>query len=33
VELRPVSHSSIDDGPGALAAPSGMAADPKNFPR
>jgi len=33
VQLRPASNSSIDDGPGALVAPSGMADDPKNFPR
>ena len=33
VELRPASHASIDNGLGALAAPSGMAADPKNFQR
>ncbi len=33
VQLRPASTSSIEDGPGALAAPSGMAADPKNFQR
>ncbi len=32
-ELRPVSNASIEDGPGALAAPSGMAADPKNLPQ
>jgi len=30
-ELVPASHASIDDGRGALAAPSGLANDPKNF--
>jgi len=33
VQLRPASDSFLDDGPGSLAAPSGMANDPKNIPQ
>jgi hypothetical protein len=33
VQLRPASTSMLDDGPGNLAAPSGMASDPKNIPQ
>jgi hypothetical protein len=31
--LRPISNASLDDGPGAMAAPSGMAneVDPKKL--
>ena len=33
VQLRPASTSLLDDGPGSLPAPSGMANDPKNLPQ